>query len=85
MSESPPTERQVLYALVALGFHVITGVLAVGAAVVGLSPRWWTIGFGVVWSVVAVWGAVRWRRTGPILMGSLAVLVSWVVGALVTR
>lgn len=80
-----PTERQVLYALVAGGWLVVVAVLAGVAAAVGVSPLAWTIGFAFVW-VVAVAVAVRgWRRTGRLLLVSVGVFVVWVVGTLLTR
>lgn len=85
MNRTPPTERQVLYALVALGFHLVTAVLWVGATAVGLSPRWWTVAFGVVWCAAAIWGVTAWRRTGPVLGVTVLVLLGWVVGTLLTR
>ena len=82
---SEPTERQVLYALVAAGWLVIVAVLAAVAAVVGLSPVAWTIAFAVMWIGAAVFGASHWRRTSRLLAVSLLVFVVWVVGTLFTR
>lgn len=80
-----PTERQVLYALVAGGWLIVVAVLASVAAAVGASPPSWTIGFALVW-IVAVAAAIRgWRRTGRLLLISVGVFVVWVVGALLTR
>lgn len=80
-----PTERQVLYALVAGGWLVVVAVLAGVAAAVGVSPIAWTIGFAFVW-VFAVAVAVRaWRRTGRLLLVSVGVFVVWAVGTLLTR
>lgn len=80
-----PTERQVLYALVAAGFFAVVAVLAVVAAVVGLSPTGWSLGFGVAWVIAAWIGFSRWRRTGRLLLVSLVVFVAWAVGTLATR
>lgn len=80
-----PTDRQVLYALVAGGWLVVVAVLAAVAAAVGVSPVAWTVGFAFVW-VVAVASAVReWRRTGRLLLISVVVFVVWAVGTLLTR
>lgn len=80
-----PTERQVLYALVAGGLLVTVGVLAGFAAVVGLAPRPWSIAFAVLWlaAVAAVFRS--WRNTARTLMVSIAVFMAWVVGTLITR
>lgn len=80
-----PTERQVLYALVAGGWLVVVAVLAAVAAAVGVSPVAWTVGFALAW-VMAVASAVRaWRRTGRLLLISVVVFVVWAVGTLLTR
>lgn len=80
-----PTERQVLYALVAAGWLVAVGVLAGVAAALGISPVGWTVGFGFVW-LLAVGASVRsWRKTGRLLLVSVAVFVVWTVGTLLTR
>jgi hypothetical protein len=73
------TPRQVLYALVAGGFLVVVGVLIVGAAVAGVAPTWWTVLAGAVWLIAAIWGALRWRRTGQVLLVTLSLLALWVV------
>lgn len=80
-----PTERQVLYALVAAGFFLVVAALAIVAAVVGLSPPGWTFGFAGAWLVAAGIGFSRWRRTGRLLLVALVVFVAWAVGTLVTR
>jgi hypothetical protein len=82
---SQPTERQVLYALVAAAWFAVVAVLAVVAAVVGLSPAAWSIAFGVIWLAAAVFGASHWRRTSRLLGLSLLVFVLWAVGTLLTR
>jgi purine-cytosine permease-like protein len=78
-------ERQVLYTIVAAGFFVVVAVLAAAAAWVGMSPMWWSVGFGVVWVGAAVSGFRAWQRTGRLLLLALAVFVAWTVGALLTR
>ena len=78
-------ERQVLYTIVAAGFFIAVAVLASAAAWMGMSPRWWSVGFGVVWLGAAIAGFRRWQRTGRLLTLALAVFVFWTVGALVTR
>lgn len=72
---SEPTERQVLYALVAAGFHVVTAVVAAAAVALGVVPAGFGVVAGVFWISSALWGAVRWRRTGPLLIVSMAGLV----------
>jgi purine-cytosine permease-like protein len=79
------SERQVLYTIVAAGFFVVAAVLSVAAAWVGISPRWWSIGFGVAWLAAVITGFRTWRRTGRLLVLALAVFVLWAVGALMTR
>lgn len=82
---SEPTERQVLYALVAAAWLVVVGVLAVVAAVVGLSPLAWTAAFAFVWFVAAGIGVYQWRKTSRLLALSLLVFVVWAAGTLLTR
>ena len=83
MSREEPTPRQVLYALVAAGFVIVVVILTIGAAVAGLVPGWWTITFVVAIVVVAIWMAISWRRTGPVLAVAIGLLVIWTVGTLV--
>jgi len=80
-----PTERQVLYALVAAAWFAIVAVLTIVAAVVGLSPAAWTVTFGFAWLAAAVVGASQWRRTSRLLLLSLLVFVLWAAGTLLTR
>lgn len=77
-----PSPRQVLYALVAGGFVVVVAVLAIGGAVAGLVPSWWsaTLAAGLV--SVAVWGVLNWRRTGLLLSLAIGLFVVWMVGTL---
>lgn len=76
-----PSPRQVLYALVAGGFHLVVGILAWGSS--GLAPSWWNATVVVVWvavSVVVVW---RWRKTGMVLGLTMGEFVLWTIGAAV--
>ncbi|HSJ27570.1 MAG TPA: hypothetical protein VLB67_05120 [Acidimicrobiia bacterium] len=82
---SEPTERQVLYGLVAAAWFAVVGVLAGVSASVGLSPVWWTAGFAIVWLAALVAGARTWRRTGRLLLLSSGVFIVWAVGTLLTR
>lgn len=82
MSDSQPTPRQVLYALVAGGFAIIVAILVIGGAVAGLVPTWWTVTMGVLLSAGSVWMASRWQRTGPVLMVAIGTFVVWLVGTL---
>jgi hypothetical protein len=82
---TPPTERQVLYALVAAGFLVVVAVLIVVAFWSGLSPGWWTAVVGSVWSVAAGYATIRWRSTGRVLMVAIGTFLLWTVGTLLTR
>jgi hypothetical protein len=75
----------VLYALVAAGFLAVVAVLVVGAAAAELVPTWWTIVMSVAVAAAAVLSALRWRRTGPVLAGSICLLVCWVIGTLLLR
>ncbi|MEX1043096.1 MAG: hypothetical protein WD020_00500 [Acidimicrobiia bacterium] len=80
-----PTERQVLYALVAAALFVVVAALAIAAAVAGVSPPGWSLGFGVGWLAAAVAGFATWRRTGRLLMLALVVFAVWAAGTLLTR
>lgn len=77
-----PTPRQVLYALVAGGFIVVVLVLVIGSAVAGVSPTWWTFTMSAVLGGVTIWSTLHWRRTGPLVVMSIALLVVWTVGTL---
>ena len=79
---SEPTPRQVLYALVAGGFILVVLVLVVGSAASGLSPTWWTITMATSLTGVAIWSGLNWRRTGPVLLSSIVLLILWTVGTL---
>lgn len=78
-----PSERQVLYALVGLGFHLVVAVLIVGAEVAGLVPRWWTIVMAGAWIAVAASVGPRWRHTGRVLVATILLFLMWTVGTLV--
>ena len=77
-----PTERQVLYALVAGGFVVVVAVLVAGAAVAGLVPVWWSLASALGTLGVAGFSVARWRSTGAVLVASIALFLVWVVGTL---
>ena len=77
-----PSERQVLYALVGLGFHLIVAVLIIGAELAGLVPRWWTMAMAGAWVAVAVLVGPRWRRTGRVLGSTILLFLGWTVGTL---
>lgn len=82
---SEPTPREVLYALVAAGFIVITAVLIVGAGAASVVPGWWTATISLITVGVGIWVGLNWRKTGPILLLSTGLLVIWVVGTLIVR
>jgi len=79
---SEPTPRQVLYALVAGGFILVVMILVVGSAASGLSPTWWTFTMATSLTGVTIWSGMNWRRTGPVLLISIGLLVIWTVGTL---
>ena len=81
----PPSERQVLYALVAGGFVVVVVVLVVGAAYAGLVPSWWSVVAGVATLVVGGLSALRWRDTRFVLLASILLFLGWTVGTLLVR
>jgi len=80
---SEPSPRQVLYALVAAGFLVVVAVLIVGAAVAGLVPSWWSIVMAAGLVLNAIWAGLNWRRTAPVLLVSIGLLVIWMIGTLI--
>lgn len=79
---SEPTPRQVLYALVSGGFLVVVLVLVVGAAIAGLVPPWWTITMLLGLSIAALWSAINWRKTAPVLLISIGMFAIWTAGTL---
>ena len=80
---SEPSPRQVLYALVAGGFLAVVAILIVGAAVAGLVPVWWSIVMAACLLAIAIWSAINWRRTAPVLLISIGLLVIWAAGTLI--
>jgi hypothetical protein len=82
---SEPSPRQVLYALVGGGFIAVVGVLVVGAAMAGVVPTWWTFVMMLAVVAAAAWASLRWRKTGPVLVVSIGLLVLWVIGTLLLR
>lgn len=78
-----PTPRQVLYALVAGGFLLVVAILVIGAAVAGLVPGWWTGVMAAGLLAFSIWGSLNWRRTWPLLMGSIGMFVLWTIGTLI--
>jgi hypothetical protein len=82
---SETTPRQVLYALVGAGFHLVVGVLIAGAASAGLVPSWWTALTAAAWGTVALAAGLRWRRTPLVLGLTIGMFVAWTVGTLVVR
>ncbi len=81
----PPSERQVLYALVAAGFVLVVAVLVVGAAFAGLVPIWWSAVAGVATVAVGARSAMRWRDTRFVLLASIMLFLAWAVGTLLVR
>lgn len=81
----PPSERQVLYALVAGGFVVVVAVLVIGAAYAGLVPMWWSLAGGTATLAVGGLSALRWRDTRFVLLASILLFLSWTVGTLLVR
>jgi hypothetical protein len=69
--------------LVAAGFLVTVAVLVIGAALADLVPVWWTVVTAVLVLAVATWSALNWKRTWPVLLGSIALFALWAVGTLI--
>lgn len=82
---NPPTERQVLYALVAGGFIVVVAVLVFGAAYAGLVPTWWSVTAGAATVLVGGLSASRWRDTRFVLLASIVLFLTWTVVTLLVR
>ncbi len=78
-----PSPRQVLYALVAAGFLLVVLILVIGAAVAGLAPPWWTATMAILVVGAGVWCGLHWRRTAPVLLGSIGIFLLWAIGTLV--
>lgn len=77
-----PTPRQVLYGLVAAGFHLVVLALIVGAGVTGVVSIAWTLAMAVLWLVIIVWSAANWRRTIPVLLSAMGLFLFWAVATL---
>jgi len=81
MSETTP--RQVLYALVSVGFVLMVVVLGAGGAVSGLAPAWWSVVLGLLVLTGGGWMVFNWKRTGPVLLIAIGLFLTWMVGTLV--
>ncbi len=81
MSETTP--RQVLYALVSAGFVLMVVVLAVGGAISGLTPTWWSIVLGLLVLSGAGWMVFSWKRTGHVLAVAIGLFLIWMMGTLI--
>lgn len=75
----PASPRQLLYAMVGAGFHVVVGVLALASA--GLAPGWWTAVVAVFWVAAAALIGLAWRRTALVLGLSMGGFIAWTIGA----
>lgn len=82
MSGTEPTPRQILYALVAGGFVIVVAILAIGGAMAGLVPVWWSVFLGLLIAIAGIWIALRWRKTGPVLLLAIGLFLVWMVGTL---
>jgi hypothetical protein len=78
-----PTPRQVLYGLVAAGFHFVVLALIVGAGVTGVVSVSWTVAMAALWLAIVVWSALNWRRTIPVLISAMGLFLFWAVATLV--
>lgn len=76
------TPRQVLYALVAGGFVIVTIVLTIGAAAAGLVPQWWSFTLALLIAVTGSWMTANWRRTAIVLWISITLFLVWMIGTL---
>jgi hypothetical protein len=81
MSETTP--RQVLYALVSVGFLLMVIVLVAGGAISGLTPAWWSVVLGVLVLTGGGWMVFNWKRTGPVLLVAIGLFLIWMIGTLV--
>jgi LPXTG-motif cell wall-anchored protein len=81
MSETTP--RQVLYALVSVGFVLMVIVLAAGGAISGLTPTWWSVVLGLLVLTGGGWMVFNWKRTGPVLLIAIGLFLIWMIGTLV--
>jgi len=82
LSETEPTPRQILYALVAGGFVMVVAILTIGGASAALVPAWWSVALGLLIALAGAWIALRWRRTGPVLLLAIGLFLVWMVGTL---
>ena len=81
MSETTP--RQVLYALVSVGFLLMVAVLGAGGAISGLTPTWWSDVLGLLVLTGGGWMVSNWKRTGPVLLVAIGLFLIWMIGTLV--
>ncbi len=81
MSETTP--RQVLYALVSVGFLLMVVVLAAGGTISGLTPTWWSVVLGLLVLIGGGWMVFNWKRTGPVLLIAIGLFLIWMIGTLV--
>ena len=81
MSETSP--RQVLYALVAVGFLLVVAVLVIGAASAGLVPTWWTVAMAALVVASGACAGFNWRKTAVLLAIAIGLLIVWTVGTLI--
>lgn len=81
MTEAP-SERQVLYALVAGGFIAVVAVLVVAAAYSGLAPAWWTVVTASATVLTALLATARWRDTRMVMLTSITLFLIWTIGTL---
>lgn len=77
-----PTPRQVLYGLVAAGFHFVVLALIVGAGVTGVVSIAWTVAMAALWLAIVVWAVFNWRRTIPVLLSAMGLFLFWAVATL---
>ncbi|MEE8406975.1 MAG: hypothetical protein V3S32_07480 [Acidimicrobiia bacterium] len=80
---SDTTPRQVLYALVSVGFVLMVIVLAAGGAISGLTPTWWSVVLGLLVLTGGGWMVFNWKRTGPVLLIAIGLFLIWMIGTLV--
>jgi len=80
-----PSPRQILYALVAAGLHIVVAVLVLAGSATGAVPGWATALLAVLWLTAAAIMAKDWQRTGRVLGLSLGVFIAWAVLSLVSR
>ncbi|HVR77958.1 MAG TPA: hypothetical protein VMS99_06145 [Acidimicrobiia bacterium] len=62
---------------------MVVALLIVAGAVTGLVPAWWTAILGGSLMLLAIWSGYNWRRTGPVLLGSIGFFVIWTIGTLI--